>query len=231
MPHAKLLTPDEERVLASRIRKGGPDGLDARNELVMHNQGLAYGFALKYRRRGVELDDLVSVANLALLRAARDFDPGPKETRFSTYATWWMRDFVARALLGSGAVRAPYRAIHQRRRERRGEMLTNRQRETLRLAGLTMTSARLDIEPADGLDTPDVAAIRAEDEAAIERAMRVLVPREQAIVRSYYGFGCEPADRASIGRELGLCRERIRQIEVAALARMRTALSSNEGTE
>jgi len=89
-----VLTRDEERVLAMRIRKGD---LAAKQKMVRHNLGLVVAIARKQRRGAVGLEDLIQEGNIGLMRAVEKFDPRVG-TRFSTYASWWIRAYVGRYL-------------------------------------------------------------------------------------------------------------------------------------
>jgi RNA polymerase primary sigma factor len=99
-----LLSAEEERILAERIRNGD---MDARNQLVRANLRLVVRIARRYLRRGLSLSDLIEEGNLGLMRAAERYDAS-KNTRFSTYATFWIRQAITRALTSSSrTVRIP----------------------------------------------------------------------------------------------------------------------------
>jgi RNA polymerase primary sigma factor len=98
-----VLTRAQEHALAVRARRGE---VAARDELVRRNLGLVVSMIRKHRRGGVPLDDLVQEGNLGLLRAVEKFDPGAG-TRFSTYATWWIRAYVGRYLKGARSAVRP----------------------------------------------------------------------------------------------------------------------------
>jgi len=92
-----LLTAEEERDLAHRIREGD---LEAREQMISANLRLVVSIAKNYGGRGLSLMDLIEEGNVGLMRAVEKFDPG-QETRFSTYATWWIKQAIRRALVNT----------------------------------------------------------------------------------------------------------------------------------
>lgn len=115
--HGDLLNPEKEIELARKIRVGD---LKARNALIAGNLRLVVSIAKKYSGKGLDLDDLIQEGNLGLIQAALKFDPG-KGTRFSTYATWWIRQAIQRALSNkSRMVRIPIHITQEMYRLRRG---------------------------------------------------------------------------------------------------------------
>jgi RNA polymerase primary sigma factor len=108
-----LLTREEERSLARRIQAegsgwdGGDEGWEARDRMIRSNLRLVISVAKRYRNRGLPLSDLIEEGNVGLVHAVEKFDPD-METRFSTYATWWIRQAVRRAILNTAkTVRIP----------------------------------------------------------------------------------------------------------------------------
>jgi RNA polymerase primary sigma factor len=99
-----LLTPEGERALAIRVRDGD---MEARDLMIRSNLRLVVSIAKNYANRGLSLLDLIEEGNLGLLKAVQEFDPG-RETRFSTYATWWIKQAIRRALVNTAkTVRIP----------------------------------------------------------------------------------------------------------------------------
>jgi RNA polymerase primary sigma factor len=113
-----LLTPEQEKELAVRIQAGD---MEARDRMIRSNLRLVVSIAKIYNNRGLSLMDLIEEGNLGLLKAVQEFDPA-RETRFSTYATWWIKQAIRRALVNTvKTVRIPsYLAekIHRVKRER-----------------------------------------------------------------------------------------------------------------
>jgi RNA polymerase primary sigma factor len=207
-------------------------------------------FARKYVGRGIALLDLVQEGNLGLMRAADKFDH-TRGFRFSTYAAWWIKQALQRALLDR-TLRLPVHVADDRRRVARirGSFVARNRREPTAgeiaaLAGLT--TERVDIiltlpaQPAS-LDTPmgddgdatlsDLVAadlVLPDAEASLralgahlESLLTALSPREQQVLRMRFGLGgTREYTLEEVGRVLDLTRERIRQIERAALDKLR----------
>ena len=228
-----------------------------KERLVVGNLRLVVLFARKYLNRGVPLLDLVQEGNLGLMRAADKFDH-TRGFRFSTYAAWWIKQALQRALLDR-TLRLPVHVADDRRRiaKMRASFLTQHRREATpeeiaRVTGLTPERVQniltLPPQPAS-LDTPmgedgdatlgDLVAGTTElpDAAVslralgghIETLMGALTPREQQVLRMRFGLGgAREHTLEEVGRELTLTRERIRQIERAALDKLRARESRVE---
>jgi len=95
-----LLDPEEERVLARQVQSLAWEAWDARDRMIRSNLRLVISVAKKYQNRGLTLSDLVEEGNVGLVHAVEKFDPA-METRFSTYATWWIRQAIRRAILNT----------------------------------------------------------------------------------------------------------------------------------
>lgn len=228
-----------------------------KERLVVGNLRLVVLFARKYLNRGVPLLDLVQEGNLGLMRAADKFDH-TRGFRFSTYAAWWIKQAIQRALLDR-TLRLPVHVADDRRRigKMRASFLTQHRREATpeeisRITGLAPERVQniltLPTQPAS-LDTPmgedgdatlgDLVAGTTElpDAAAslralgghIETLMGALTPREQQVLRMRFGMGgAREHTLEEVGRALSLTRERIRQIERAALDKLRARESRVE---
>lgn len=228
-----------------------------KERLVVGNLRLVVLFARKYLGRGVPLLDLVQEGNLGLMRAADKFDH-TRGFRFSTYAAWWIKQALQRALLDR-TLRLPVHVADDRRRigKVRAAFVTQHRREPnaeeiSRISGLAPERVQniltLPAQPAS-LDTPmgedgdatlgDLVAgnVQLPDAEVSHRAlgghietlMGALSPREQQVLRMRFGMGgVREHTLEEVGRALSLTRERIRQIERAALEKLRARESRVE---
>ncbi len=239
----------ERRRLEQEVR----DGRQAAAQLAAANLRLVVSVARRYQHRGLELADLIQDGNVGLLRAVQLFDPG-LGFKFSTYATWWIRQAITRGLgAGSaGSVRLPEHARDKAAALRAAE---DRLQQTLRrpptarelaaesqvpadeaelLRRATRPPASLsaplgeddDTELADllaGSDPgPEQAATDAASRRELTRLLSCLPPSQAKVIALRYGLdGTEPATLAEAGAALGISRERARQLEARALARLR----------
>jgi RNA polymerase sigma factor (sigma-70 family) len=195
--------------------------------------------ARRYASRGIAQEDLVAAGNVGLVVAAHKFD-ARKGVQFSTYAAWWVRKEIVDALWqGRVMIRVPRYATQIKRRilEHGEAGLTERQ---VRRAEQTFTPV-LSLDAARDDDGPPLEDRIADPKAlsalqsvefgdamsSMERALAALRPRERAVVELRYGIGgAEPLRLIDVAAQLGLSRERVRQIQSEALKRLRKALGA-----
>src|SRR6478735_4531263 len=227
-----LLTKDEEVMLAKRIEAGDPV---AKRRMIESNLRLVVSIAKQYRGQGVPFLDLIQEGVLGLNRAVEKFD-WRRDLKFSTYATWWIRQAVQRSIANSGrTIRLPVhvsdrlRAIERARRSleaslgrepsedeiaRAAELTSDAVSETLGLARKTVSLH----EPVgeDG-DPEELAETHLRHERLREGLAR-LGERKRLILELRFGLdGQDPRNLEEIGRIVGLTRERVRQLEAEAL--------------
>jgi RNA polymerase primary sigma factor len=244
-----LLSAQEERALANRIAIG--DG-EARDRLVRANLRLVVCIARGYTGRGLPLEDLIAEGNMGLLRAVEGFDPAAG-TRFSTYATYWIRQSIRRALSRDGsALRLPqymttliskwHRAASVLRRELGRPPVDEEVAKRLGLSAkqtravqkaLRVYASGQSIDEGEGDAAVDrVADVRsacpcdalegAEALRGIMGSLERLTAREATVLRMRFGLNGEAAATLKeVGEVLGYTRERVRQIERDALAKLR----------
>ncbi len=228
-------------------------GEAARQELIMANTRLVISIAKKYQGRGLPLPDLIQEGNLGLMKAVDRFDPA-RGVRLSTYATWWIRQSIARAAGDRGrTIRLPInqgqrwgrlRRVAERMAQELGREptyeelatesgLTADQVETTMLAarepvqldeliGEEENRPRADLVADQESELPEEAAARELLVESISFLLGALPPREARIIR--LRFGLETGDTHSmsqIGQLMGYSRERIRQLQHAALSKLR----------
>lgn len=245
-----LMTAEEETALSKRIQKGDKRALD---EMVRRNMRLCVNIAHHYAGHGVPLEDLVQEGSIGLMHAAEKFRP-QKGCRFSTYATWWIRQTIGRAMRDSGRiVRLPdylqttisrYNKLQTEAKETLGRRLTDQ--EAIKALGITpavyegikkwaqpivslqkMVGEKNDTELGELIadtESPTVEELceKSARKDMINHLMDCLTEKERKVLIMRFGLGdAQPMTLEEIGTIIGVTRERVRQIQLKALKKLK----------
>lgn len=254
--YSPLLTAEEE-VYFSRLALKGDEA--ARKRMIESNLRLVVKISRRYLNRGLTLLDLIEEGNLGLIRAVEKFDP-ERGFRFSTYATWWIRQTIERAIMNqTRTIRLPIHVVkelniylraareltqkldHEPTPEEIAQMLDRPVEDVQKMLSLNERVSSID-SPLGGLDNdkslvevladtqhsgPEGDRQEGDVQHNIEQLLDELNDKQREVIARRFGLrGYEPSTLEDVGVEIGLTRERVRQIQVEALRKLRIMLQN-----
>jgi RNA polymerase primary sigma factor len=213
----KPISREKERKLLFKAKNGD---LDAQNEILTSNLRFVFNVASRYKGQGAAISDLISEGNLGLFKAIQKFNP-EKDVKFISYAVWWVRNSMQEFI-----------------KKRQACLNIEKDEDTL---NIPLTSNKIPDTEDEWVERKDAVLSDEEDEAKrelhknqrkiVNELLGILEGREKYIVEQYYGIGCKEKNIEEIGRELGITKERVRQIKLSCLNKLRSNILLMEGAD
>ncbi len=250
---SKLLTADEEKSFGKRVLRGDKD---ARKVMIESNLRLVVKISRRYLNRGLPLLDLIEEGNLGLIRAVEKFDPD-RGFRFSTYATWWIRQTIERAIMNqTRTIRLPIHVIKEMNRYIKVQRFLAQQfdhepsaeeiavhmdkpvKTVVKMLKLNERVTSVDVPAGKDYDKPIVDSISDDERySPVEQLQKdtiknkishwvgQLTDKQREVICRRYGLcGYENSTLEQVAMELGVTRERVRQIQMDGLKRLKEIL-------
>ena len=213
----KPISREKERKLLFKAKNGD---LDAQNEILTSNLRFVFNIASRYKGQGAAISDLISEGNLGLVKAIQKFDP-ERDVKFISYAVWWVRNSMQEFI-----------------KKRQVCLNIEKDEDTL---NIPLTSNKIPDTEDEWVERKDAMLSDEEDEAKrelhknqrkiVNELLGILEGREKYIVEQYYGIGCKEKNLEEIGRELGITKERVRQIKLSCLNKLSSNILLMEGAD
>ena len=214
----KPISREKEKELLIKAKNGD---LKAQNEILTSNLRFVFNIASRYKGNGAAISDLISEGNLGLVKAIQKFDPS-KDVKFISYAVWWIRN-----------------AMQEFIKKRQASLNIEKEEEVL---NKPLFSKGIPDSEDEWIERRDVVLSDEEDEEkrelhknqrkVIDTLMSKLCGREKAIIEKYYGiYGNKSKNLEELGKELGITKERVRQIKEQGLKKLRSEILLIEGAD
>ena len=253
---SKLLTASEEKVYGARVLQGDQE---ARKIMIESNLRLVVKISYRYLNKGLPLLDLIEEGNLGLIRAVEKFDP-ERGFRFSTYATWWIRQNIERAIMDqSRTIRLPVHIVkemntylkaqrhltatldHDPSAQEIADYMNKPLDKVEKMLKLNERVTSVDVPGAKDIDNPLIESLSDSDHLVcddliqrdcmkqnITRCVFELPERQRDVICRRYGIcGYEEATLEQVAQELEVTRERVRQIQIEGLKKLKVILQTN----